>query len=83
MAKLSYKVSYYVLYALLAIILVVLGFFFFGGDAQGECSIMSVDSEMWQPANTDTAFLGVRFVGYRYRSYCGCFLVPIRNRIER
>ena len=35
MAKLSYKVSYYVLYAMFAIILVVLGLFYFGGDAHG------------------------------------------------
>ena len=34
MAKLSYKVSYYVLYAMFAIILVVLGLFYFGGDAK-------------------------------------------------
>ena len=68
MAKLSYKVSYYVLYALLAIILVVLGLFFFGGDAQGEAVLMGVDPEMWQPANTDTllylvyALLGIAIV---------------------
>ena len=49
MAKLSYKVSYYVLYAMFAIILVVLGLFYFGGDAQGDAVLMSVDSEMWQP----------------------------------
>ena len=68
MAKLSYKVSYYVLYALLAIILVVLGLFFFGGDAQREAVLMGVDPEMWQPANTDTllylvyALLGIAIV---------------------
>lgn len=68
MAKLSYKVSYYVLYALLAIILVVLGLFFFGGDAQGEAVLMGVDPEMWQPAHTDSllylvyALLGVAIV---------------------
>ena len=53
MAKLSYKVSYYALYVMFAIILVVLGMFFFGGDAQGDAVLMSVDSEMWQPAHTD------------------------------
>lgn len=53
MAKLSYKVSYYVLYAIFAAILVVLGLFFFGGDAQGDAVIMGVDPEMWQPAHTD------------------------------
>ena len=53
MAKLSYKVSYYVLYVMFAIILVVLGLFYFGGDAQGDAVLMSVDAEMWQPAQTD------------------------------
>ena len=53
MAKLSYKVSYYVLYVMFAAILVVLGLFYFGGDAQGDAVLMSVDSEMWQPAQTD------------------------------
>lgn len=53
MAKLSYKLSYYVLYVMFAAILVVLGLFFFGGDAQGDAVLANVDSEMWQPANTD------------------------------
>ena len=53
MAKLSYKVSYYVLYVMFAAILVVLGLFYFGGDAQGDAVLMSVDSEMWLPAQTD------------------------------
>ena len=53
MAKLSYKVSYYVLYVMFAAILVVLGLFYLGGDAQGDSVLMSVDSEMWQPAQTD------------------------------
>mgnify|MGYP000276057936 CR=1 FL=1 len=53
MAKLSYKVSYYALYVMFAIILVVLGMFFFGGDAQGDAVLASVDAEMWQPAHTD------------------------------
>ena len=35
MSKLSYKVSYYALYAMFAIILIVLGLFYLGGDAQG------------------------------------------------
>ncbi len=53
MAKLSYKLSYYVLYALFAIILIVLALFFFGGDAQGDAVLLGVDPEMWQPAHTD------------------------------
>ena len=52
-SKLSYKVSYYVLYAMFALILIVLGLFFFGGDAQGAAVMAGVDPEMWQPANTD------------------------------
>lgn len=54
MAKLSYKVSYYVLYVIFAAILVVLALFYFCGGAQGDAVIMSVDAEMWQPAQTDT-----------------------------
>lgn len=54
MAKLSYKVSYYALYVMLVAILVVLGLFYLGGDAQGSAVVASVDSEMWQPAQTDT-----------------------------
>lgn len=54
MAKLSYRVSYYVLYVLFAAILVVLGLFYFGGDAQGDAVLMGVDPEMWQPAQTDS-----------------------------
>ena len=53
MAKLSYKVSYYVLYAMLAAVLVVLGLFYFGGDAQSDAIVPGVDPEMWQPAQTD------------------------------
>jgi len=53
MSKLTYRVSYYVLYAIFAVILAVLGLFFWGGDAQGAAVIASVDPEMWQPANTD------------------------------
>ncbi|MCD8091877.1 MAG: hypothetical protein LUF01_03265 [Bacteroides sp.] len=53
MAKLSYKVSYYVLYVMFAAILVVLGLFYLGGDAQGAAVLTSVDPDMWQPAQTD------------------------------
>ena len=53
MSKLSYKLSYYVLYAMFALILVVLGLFFLGGDAQGAGVVAGVDPEMWEPANTD------------------------------
>ena len=33
MSKLTYKISYYALYAMFAIILVVAGLFYFSGDA--------------------------------------------------
>lgn len=53
MAKLSNKLSYYILYALVVIILIVLALFYFGGDAEGSARLAGVDPEMWQPANTD------------------------------
>ena len=53
MSKLTYKASYYALYAMFAIILIVMGIFFFGGDATGAAVIPGVDPEMWQPAQTD------------------------------
>ena len=53
MSKLTYKISYYALYAMFAIILVVLGLFYFGGDAQGADVIAGIDPEMWQPAYTN------------------------------
>ena len=53
MSKLTYKASYYALYAMFAIILIVMGVFFFGGDATGDAVIPGVDPEMWQPAQTD------------------------------
>lgn len=54
MSKLTYKVSYYALYVMFALILVVIAMFFFGGDAQGAAVLTGVDPEMWQPAHTDT-----------------------------
>ncbi len=39
MSKLTYKASYYALYAMFAIILIVMGIFFFGGDATGDAVI--------------------------------------------
>ena len=53
MSKLTYKASYYALYAMFAIILVVMGLFFFGGDAASDAMVPGVDPEMWQPAQTD------------------------------
>ena len=53
MAKLSYKISYYVLYALFAAIIAVVVLFFVGGDAEGAAKLTNVDPEIWQPANAD------------------------------
>lgn len=53
MSKLTYKASYYVLYAMFAIILIVMGLFYLGGDATGDAVIAGVDPEMWQPAQTN------------------------------
>jgi hypothetical protein len=48
MKKLSYKLSYYVLYVLFAITLVVLGLFYFGGEAA-----QSTVPEIAEPKYTD------------------------------
>ena len=84
MSKLSYKVSYYALYAMFAIILIVLGLFYLGGDAQGADVIAGVDPEMWQPANnkclTD-AHLWVIWFGCCCYSSCCC--IPIWSSFER
>lgn len=48
MSKLSYKVSYYVLYALFAAIIVVLAMFYFGGE-----SATPIVPEMSNPVYTD------------------------------
>lgn len=75
MAKLSYKVSYYVLYVIFAAILLVLGLFYFGGDAQGDSVLMSVDSEMWQPAQTDLLlYLTYILLGIAVVATVGAFL---------
>ncbi|KAA6351312.1 hypothetical protein EZS27_001275 [termite gut metagenome] len=47
MKKLSYKISYYILYVLFAITLVILGLFYFGGEIQ------SIVPEMAEPKYTD------------------------------
>lgn len=47
MSKLTYRVSYYVLYAVFAVILVVLGLFYFGGEGE------QLVPEMSNPAYTD------------------------------
>ena len=57
--KLSYKLSYYVLYALFAVLIVVLGLFYFGGEMS-----TPIVPEMSNPANTDSLlFLMYGFLG--------------------
>ncbi len=53
MANLSSKISYYVLYVLFIVTIIILALFFFGGDAQGSAVLAGVDPEMWQPAHSD------------------------------
>lgn len=48
MSKLTYRISYYALYAMFAIILIVLGLFYFGGE-----SATPLVPEMSDPAQTD------------------------------
>ena len=48
MSKLTYKVSYYVLYAMFALIVIVLGLFYFGGQMETPI-VYDIDN----PANTD------------------------------
>lgn len=48
MSKLTYKISYYVLYAMFALILVVLGLFYFGGEMAAP-----IVPDMSNPVNTD------------------------------
>lgn len=50
----TYKLSYYVLYVLSAIIAIVIAMFFFGGEATGDAVLTEIDAEMSQPAYTDT-----------------------------
>ena len=48
MNKLTYKLSYYVLYAMFAAILVVMGLFYMGGEMA-----TPIVPDMSNPANTD------------------------------
>ena len=57
MSKLTYRISYYALYAMFAVILIVLGLFYLGGDAQGADVVVGVDPEMWQPAYTNALLM--------------------------
>jgi len=83
MAKLSYKVSYYVLYVMFAAILVVLGLFYFGGDAQGNAVLMGVDPEMWQPAQTDTLlYLVYGLLGLAIIATVAAFLLQFGSALK-
>lgn len=46
--KLSYRISYYILYALFAVILIVLGLYYFGGEMDSP-----IVPELSNPANTE------------------------------
>lgn len=48
----SYKISYYALYAMFAVIIVVLALFYLGGSATGD-KVLPLDPSIWQPAQTD------------------------------
>lgn len=50
MSKLTYRLSYYVLYALFFAIVVVLGLFYFGGEST---EVIPSAADMSNPANTD------------------------------
>ena len=62
MSKLTYKVSYYVLYALLAVIAIVLVLFYFGGSATGDDVIASIDPDHVEALHAEL----VRFAKFRY-----------------
>ncbi|WP_294588981.1 hypothetical protein [uncultured Bacteroides sp.] len=83
MAKLSYKVSYYVLYVMFAAILVVLGLFYFGGNAQGDAVLMGVDPEMWQPAQTNALiFLMYGLFGLAVVATVAAFLLQFGSALK-
>lgn len=83
MAKLSYKVSYYVLYVMFAAILVVLGLFYFGGNAQGDAVLMGVDPEMWQPAQTNALiFLMYGLFGLAVVATVAAFLIQFGSALK-
>ena len=63
MSKLTYKVSYYVLYAMFALIVIVLGLFYFGGQME-----TPIVYDMDNPANTD-ALLYLMYGLFLYSIY--------------
>lgn len=71
------------MHCMFAIILVVLGMFFFGGDAQGDAVLASVDAEMWQPAHTDALIYLMHILFCSYYCYRGWCFVPIWSCTER
>ena len=83
MSKLTYRASYYALYAMFAIILIVLCLFFLGGDATGDAVIAGVDPEMWQPAQTDALLYLMCFVWHCHCSYYTWCNIPIWSSLER
>ena len=47
------KISQWALWAMFAVIVIVLLCFFLGGDATGDAVLTSIDPSMWQPAYTN------------------------------
>ncbi|MDR0972880.1 MAG: hypothetical protein LBM61_02690 [Prevotellaceae bacterium] len=78
MSKLSYKVSYYVLYLLFAAILIVLGVFFFGGDMAEP-----LVPEQWNPKNVDAIiFLIYGLVGITILATIIGFIVQFASALK-
>ena len=65
MSKLTYKVSYYVLYAMFALIVIVLGLFYFGGQME-----TPIVYDMDNPANTDALLYLMYTIGEIGRASC-------------
>ena len=79
MSKLTYKVSYYVLYAMFALIVIVLGLFYFGGQME-----TPIVYDMDNPANTDALlYLMYGLFWHCCSCNCGCCYLPVRFCFER
>ncbi len=79
MSKLTYKVSYYVLYAMFALIVIVLGLFYFGGQME-----TPLVYDMDNPANTDALlYLMYGLFGIAVVANCCCCYLPVRFCFER
>ena len=78
MSKLTYKASYYALYAMFAIILIVIGLFFFGGNATGDAVIVGGRSRnVAAGSNRCLTLFDVRLVWCGYCCYSSWCYIPI------